>query len=115
MYTSYTHEKGLRQAAPIQNALQNQQSNCSIKSSKPTKTKRVLVALMERSYNRFEAARSLSDWCLHSTVSTIQSKGIIVLRKFETVPGFDNNPTSVKRYWIAEDQFDKAAKYLQLS
>jgi hypothetical protein len=84
-------------------------------SKAPTKIKRVLIGLCERSYNRFDAARSLSDWCLHSTASTIQSKGIIVQRVFETVPGFDGNPTSVCRYWIAEDQHDKVRKYLGLS
>jgi hypothetical protein len=84
-------------------------------SKAPTKIKRVLIGLCERSYNRFDAARSLSDWCLHSTVSTIQSKGIIVQRVFETVPGFNGNPTSVCRYWIAEDQHDKVRKYLGLN
>jgi hypothetical protein len=113
MLTNYTNEKGLQQTTPIQN------TSISVKkfNTKPvklTKTKRVLLALMNRSYNRFEASRMLSDWCLHSTVATIQSKGITVQRKFETVPGFEGNKTSVCRYWIDHDQHEKANQYIRL-
>lgn len=77
----------------------------------PTKKKRVLIALTERSYNRFEAEQLLSDHCLHSTVSTIQNQhGIEILRKFETVPGYQGIETRVCRYWIAPDQVDMALK-----
>ena len=51
MYTNYAHEKGLRQAAPIQNTQQNEQLNCTTKAKDPTKTQRVIWALKKRSYN----------------------------------------------------------------
>ncbi len=72
-----------------------------------SKIGRVTIALMRRSYNRFEAARELSDWCLHTTVATIQGKGVTVSRKFETIPGFEGSPTRCCRYWIARDQHEK--------
>ncbi len=82
---------------------------------KPTKTHRVLRALLRQSYNRFEAARDLHDWCLHSTVATIQGKGIEVRRQFETVRGYEGQSTNVCRYWVAPDQYEKARKLLRLS
>jgi len=83
----------------------------NINTNIPTKKKRVLIALTERSYNRFEAERLLSDHCLHSTVSTIQNQhGIEVQRKFETVPGYRGIKTKVCRYWIASDKKDDALK-----
>lgn len=67
-----------------------------------TKADRVYTALMEgKSYNRFEAARLLHDTCLHSTVSALEQKhGITINRMYETVRGYQGNPTSVCRYWI---------------
>jgi hypothetical protein len=76
------------------------------KCSRPIlKWRRVLLALAQgRSFNRFEAERSLSDHALHSTVSTLQSKGVRVERVMETVPGFMGEPTRVARYWLAPEQ-----------
>jgi hypothetical protein len=69
------------------------------------KWRRVLLALAQgRSLNRFEAERSLSDHCLHSTVSEIQGRGIRVDRVMETVPGYCGMPTRVARYWLAPEQ-----------
>ena len=113
MISNYTNEKGLLQTTPIQNNKINIKDSTT-KPVKMTKTKRVLLALMTRSYNRFEGARKLHDWCLHSTVATIQAKGITVLRKFETVPGYNGTPTSVCRYWIDKDQHEKANRYIRL-
>ena len=65
----------------------------------PRKWRRVLEALASgKSFNRFEAERQFNDHCLHSTVSTIQSLGVPVTRKFETVPGYRGLPTRVCRY-----------------
>jgi uncharacterized membrane protein YbaN (DUF454 family) len=75
----------------------------------PTKKKRVLLALLEKSFNRFEAERILSDHCLHSTVSTLQNgHGIVVKRKFEMVPGYMGIMTKVCRYWIEQNEVEKA-------
>lgn len=79
----------------------------------PQKWKRVLAAMAEgRSYNRFEAERVLSDHCLHSTVSTIQGKGIRVERRDEVVPGYQGIPTHVCRYWLGPSEREKAAALL---
>jgi hypothetical protein len=77
----------------------------------PSKIKRDILGLCERSYNRFEAERLLHDHCLHTTVSTIQNKhGIQVQRKWETVPGFMGIKTRVCRYWIAPENVEQALK-----
>ena len=52
MNISYTHEKGLRQAAPIQYTHQYEQLNCTTKAKDSTKNQRVILALKRRSYSR---------------------------------------------------------------
>jgi hypothetical protein len=65
------------------------------------KWRRVLTALLAgRSFNRFDAERELHDHCLHSTVATIESKGVRIARRVERVPGFQGLPTDVCRYWL---------------
>ncbi len=77
----------------------------------PSKKKRVLVALTQRSFNRFEAERELHDHCLHTSVSTFQNQhNIPVARKWETVPGHPGNKPGVCRYWIAPEHIDNALK-----
>ncbi len=77
----------------------------------PTKKKRVLIALTERRYHRFQAERLLSDHCLHSTVSTLQNNhGIEIQRKFVTVSGYMGIDTRVCEYWIADDKKEEALK-----
>lgn len=69
--------------------------------STPVKWRRILAALLAgRSYNRWEAARELHDHCLHSTVSTIQGKGVPVARRTEKVAGYLGARTDCRRYWI---------------
>jgi hypothetical protein len=71
-----------------------------------TKADRVLAALMSgHSFNRFEAERRLSDHCLHSTVAELQQRRkLTIARKFETVPGYQGNPTRCCRYWITPEE-----------
>lgn len=79
----------------------------------PQKWKRVLAAMAEgRSFNRFEAERALNDHCLHSTVSTIQTKGIQIERCDEIIPGYQGIPTHVCRYWLEPSERQKAAVLL---
>lgn len=79
----------------------------------PQKWKRVLAAMAEgRSFNRFEAERVLNDHCLHSTVSTIQAKGVQIERRDEVVPGYQAIPTHVCRYWLAEENRERARRLL---
>jgi len=81
----------------------------------PLKWKRVLSAFYEgETLNRFEAERSLHDHCLHSTVSTIQAKGVMILRKTERVPGYMNIPCECCRYWIAPESRERARELLGL-
>lgn len=84
------------------------------KPKTPSKKKRVLMALCERSYNRFEAERQLHDHCLHTTVSTLQNKhGIEVDLELESVPGYLGIDTWVCRYWIAPENIDNALKLVK--
>lgn len=82
----------------------------------PQKWKRVLAAMAAgRSFNRFEAERALNDHCLHSTVSTIQAKGVMVERRDEVVPGYQGIPTHVCRYWLAPENTERALNLLGLA
>ncbi|MEW8074144.1 MAG: hypothetical protein AB2826_27430 [Candidatus Thiodiazotropha sp.] len=93
------------------NEISEKQSNNSTLSHR-TKEGKVAIALMRRSYNRFEAARELHDWCLHSTASTLQGKGITVNRVFETVPNYEGKPIRCCRYWIATSEHQKVNRML---
>jgi len=102
-------ESQLKRAAPAKTAASKYViSNCNTKVRKGTKEYSVLSALVEgRSFNRFEAARELSDWCLHSTVSTLQGKGILIHREFEKVPCLGGDKTTdVMRYRLLPDQLN---------
>jgi len=82
-------------------------------SKPPRKWQRVLAAMVEgRSFNRFEAERVLNDHCLHSTVSTIQAKGLPIERHDEVVPGYQGIPTHVCRYWISDANRERALELL---
>lgn len=82
----------------------------------PQKWKRVLAAMAEgRSFNRFEAECVLNDHCLHSTVSTIQAKGVQIERRDEVVPGYQRIPTHVRRYWLAPENTENALNLLRLA
>ncbi len=74
------------------------------RSRPPLKWKRVLAAFVDgRKLNRFDAARELSDHCLHSTVAALQAKGVTILRETERVPGYMGIGTDCRRYWIAPE------------
>ncbi len=79
----------------------------------PVKWKRVLEALLTgRSWNRYEAAGELSDHCLHSTISTIQKKGVPVSRRTEKLSGYMGVPTDCCRYWLEPKDFPLALAVL---
>lgn len=78
-----------------------------------TKWRRVLKALLDgRSFNRFEAERELHDHCLHSTIATIQGKGVPIDRRDEVVPGYQGILTHVCRYWLAAEHAPKALELI---
>ena len=96
-------------------AAPGQMQSYSVRNSTrpPLKWKRVLRAFHDgATLNRFEAERALHDHCLHSTVSTIQAKGVTILRRLERVPGYQGIPTEVCRYRIAPESRQRAAELL---
>lgn len=64
-----------------------------------------------RGWNHFEAARELRDWCLNTTVSQLEKRGLKILRRDETVPGHFG-PVRCSRYWLAPESFDRARELL---
>jgi hypothetical protein len=87
----------------------------SSKPKIPHKWQRVLAAFLSgQSHNRFSATRELRDWCLHSTVSTLESKGVKISRKNEKVPGYLGVPTDVTRYWLDLGDVENVKKAREL-
>lgn len=79
------------------------------------KWQRVLGALVDgRTLNRFEAARELRDWCLNTTISQLEDRGLKILRKEESVPGAFG-PVRCCRYWLADESVELARTLLGLS
>jgi hypothetical protein len=61
----------------------------------------VLRAFLDgQSHNRFSASSILRDTCLNSTVSELGSRGVVLSRAEEVVPGYQGAPTRCKRYWL---------------
>lgn len=82
-------------------------------SAPPRKWQRVLSAFLTgRSFNRFEAERELHDHALHSTVSRLQSLGLVIDRTMEAVPGYMDCVTHVCRYRLSPVSFDTAKALL---
>lgn len=78
------------------------------------KWRRVLRALFDgRSLNRFEAARELRDWCLNTTISQLEQRGLTIRRKAETVPGAFG-PVHCCRYWLDQAAHQRARELLGL-
>lgn len=61
---------------------------------------------------RFDAERVCHDHTLPSTVSEIQQRGILILREGVTVPGHRGHPTRCARYWLTDEEKQKAAVLL---
>ncbi len=100
-----------KRKAPVMSRGSQDNTQTNDNTKQPTKCQRVMRALMERSYNRFEASRELSDWCLHSTVAELELKGILVEREWEDVRGI-YGPVHCKRYWIPKSEFKRVRKCL---
>lgn len=84
--------------------------------SQQAKIWRVLDALVNGwSGHRFQAESALNDHSLHSTVSTLQNKyKIRIDRKSVIVAGFRGAKTRVMKYWLSDDQLEKAKALLAL-
>lgn len=61
---------------------------------------------------RFDAERVCHDHTLPSTVSEIQRRGILISREGVTVPGHRGHPTRCARYWLTDEEKQKAAVLL---
>jgi len=83
-------------------------------SATPRKWQRVLAWFADGgTLNRFEAYRVLRDSCLNTTVSQIESRGVRIERREETVPGAFG-PVHCCRYWIAPEALQRAHELLGL-
>lgn len=79
------------------------------------KWQRVLRAFLSgRSLNRWEAARDLRDWCLHSTVADLEARGVRIARKSEVVPG-QFGAVHCKRYWLEAESHQRALELLAIN
>ncbi len=80
---------------------------------KDTKIAAVLAELVRGArLTRFDAERVCHDHTLPSTVSEIQHLGIRVERETVTVPGYGGKPTRCARYWLTDEEKEKAAVLL---
>lgn len=78
-----------------------------------TKLFAVLAALARgQRLNRFEAWRDLHDSVLNSTIAEIESRGVMVARREETVAGFRGAKVRCSRYWLEPEEREKAAVLL---
>lgn len=65
------------------------------------------------SLNRFEAEH-FGDHCLHSTISELRNRYYFeILDDWEEVPNRFGHKTSVKRYWLSDQEREKAARFLR--
>ncbi len=83
-------------------------------SATPRKWQRILRALVDgRTLNRFEAARELRDWCLNTTISQLEGRGVQIHRRDETVPGAFGD-VHCCRYWLSPESLQRARELLGL-
>jgi len=77
------------------------------------KWQRVLGAFYDgRTLNRWEAARELRDWCLHTTVAGLEARGVRIDRHDEVVRGHFGD-VHCKRYKLAVESRERAAELLE--
>jgi hypothetical protein len=85
---------------------------CDVALGADSKIRRILRVLASgKSLNRFQAI-GYHDSVLNSTISKIESKGINVSRREETVRGFEGEPVHCCRYWLEPDQRERALELL---
>lgn len=77
------------------------------------KWKRVLNSLYYRTLNRWDAVE-LRDWCLHSTVAGLESRGLKIDRWDEVVPGA-YGPVHCKRYRLSPESRERARELLGIT
>ena len=101
-----------RESPPAANQAGSEQQTKPERSATPRKWQRVLAYLLAgHTLNRFDAARQLRDWCLNTTVSQLEGRGLRIDRKDETVPGAFG-PVHCCRYWLAPGSYELAAELL---
>ena len=110
----------LKEKAPFAvttEASNEQAGKCKLRrtiNKPPCKIHRILSALVRgESLNFIEAQQRHHDRTLHSTISEIQQDyGITVSREWEIVPGYMNEKTRCRRYFLEPDQMEKAKAVL---
>jgi len=61
-----------------------------------------------------EAARELRDWCLPSTISQLEARGIRIDRQDECIPGHFG-PIHCKRYRLSAESRELARELLGIA
>lgn len=104
----------LEGAAETSTADRDVDHNATTPAAQPRKWQRVLRAFLdrgERGWNRFECARDVRDWCLPTTVSQLEARGVKILRRDETLAGH-YGPVTCSRYWLAPESIERARELL---
>jgi len=79
----------------------------------PRKWQRILFALVEgRQLTRFDA-ELIGDHCLHTTVASLENRGIQILRDLEVIGG-RFGASHCKRYRLAPESLERARELLGL-
>lgn len=83
-------------------------------SKSHSKWKRILAALLGKSFNTFEASRELGSSCLHSDIAGLEARGLRFDHAPETITGFGGQPTRVTRYRLRPESYTLARSLLGL-
>jgi hypothetical protein len=81
-----------------------------------TKKETILAALVERGEKGLNAeeAINIGSTCLNSDVSSLGNLGLVILRKWETIPRKQGGTKRYMRYWLDAENIIKANKLINL-
>ena len=81
-----------------------------------TKKEMILTALVDRGVRGLntEEAINLGSTCLHSDISSLVKLGLVILRKWETLPRKGGSTKRYMRYWLDAENAIKANKLINL-
>jgi hypothetical protein len=79
-----------------------------------TKQEVILTALLDRGYLGLNAEEAIpfGSTCLNSDVAAFKKLGLIISRKWETLPRARGGVKHYMRYWISEENKPKAEKII---
>lgn len=84
--------------------------------SMKTKQETILTALVESGLQGLntEEAINLGSTCLHTDIATLGKLGLVISRKWETLPRKRGGTKRYKRYWLTYENCRKAKKIIKL-